>query len=101
MSDTEKFVPYKPPAPVVVNLKTEAYDVYIGRGSLWGNPYRIGPDQDRETVIRKFEEYARRNKELMRDLYFLAGKRLGCYCSPAACHGDVIVKLYKEKFWVD
>ena len=23
----------------VVNIKTDAYDVYIGRGSKWGNPY--------------------------------------------------------------
>ena len=23
----------------IVNLKKEKYDVYIGRGSKWGNPY--------------------------------------------------------------
>ena len=26
---------------------------YIGRGSKWGNPFRIGPDGDRATVIAK------------------------------------------------
>lgn len=29
--------------------------VYIGRGSKWGNPVRIGPDGDRATVIAKHE----------------------------------------------
>ena len=27
--------------------------VYIGRGSKWGNPFRIGPDGDRAAVIAK------------------------------------------------
>ena len=39
----------------VVNIKTENYDVYIGRGSDWGNPYAIGIDGDRDEVIRKYQ----------------------------------------------
>ena len=31
--------------------------VYIGRGSKWGNPFRIGPDGDRAAVIAKFERW--------------------------------------------
>lgn len=27
--------------------------VYIGRGSKWGNPFRLGRDGDRATVIAK------------------------------------------------
>ena len=29
--------------------------VYIGRGSKWGNPFRIGEDGNRATVIAKHE----------------------------------------------
>ena len=29
---------------VVVNRRKETFDVYIGRGSKWGNPFKIGPD---------------------------------------------------------
>ena len=29
--------------------------VYIGRGSKWGNPFRIGIDGDRTAVIAKYE----------------------------------------------
>jgi hypothetical protein len=31
--------------------------VYIGRGSKWGNPFRIDPDGDRAAVIAKFERW--------------------------------------------
>jgi hypothetical protein len=41
----------------VVNLKREAYDVYIGRGSKWGNPFVIGPDGDRMEVLAKYREH--------------------------------------------
>ena len=34
--------------------------------------------------------------ELLDALHELKGKRLGCYCKPAACHGDVLVELVKE-----
>lgn len=79
----------------VVNIRrTKEYDVYIGRGSPWGNPYAIGRDgdRDREEVIRKYSYDFERgllktDKENFREL---AGKTLGCYCKPEACHGDVI-----------
>ena len=27
----------------------------------------------------------------------LRGKRLGCYCAPAKCHGDVLVELLERR----
>lgn len=38
----------------VVNLYKEPYDVYIGRGSPWGNPFVIGKDGDRKECIDKY-----------------------------------------------
>ena len=35
----------------VVNCKKEPYDVYIGRPSKWGNPFKIGRDGSRQEVI--------------------------------------------------
>ncbi len=80
----------------VVNLKHEDYDVYIGRGSKWGNPYKIGKDGTREEVIQKYEEYIR-NSSLIDQIEELDGLTLGCYCKPLPCHGDVLIKLLKEK----
>ena len=79
----------------VVNVrKTKEWDVNIGRGSSWGNPYAIGPDGDREEVIRKYKYDFERGflKGGKEDFRELAGKTLGCYCKPEACHGDVIAE---------
>lgn len=81
----------------VVNISRSAYDVYIGRPSIWGNPYAIGKDGTRMQVIRKYREYILSKPELLEALPTLVGKRLGCYCTPKACHGDVLVELV-EKF---
>lgn len=77
----------------VVNLHKEPYDIYIGRPSVWGNPYVIGRDGTREEVISKYQEYILSNKELMAQVSSLSGQRLGCFCKPAPCHGDVLAAL--------
>jgi len=77
----------------VVHCKRESYDVYIGRPSKWGNPFVIGPDGDRPTVIKKYEEWLMKQPALMAALPQLRDKTLGCWCSPQACHGDVLVRL--------
>lgn len=65
---------------------------YIGRGSPYGNPFRIGIDGDRDTVCDRFE-----NEVLpYLDIEPLRGKNLVCYCSPARCHGDSILKKLRE-----
>jgi len=38
---------------VVVNMKTDPYDVRIDRKSRWGNPFIIGKDGTREEVIER------------------------------------------------
>ena len=80
----------------VVNLRKERYDIYIGRGSKWGNKFVIGKDGDREEVIKKYREWILSNKELLGSLHELKGKVLGCFCKPKACHGDVLVELVNE-----
>ena len=81
----------------VVNQKTDKYTEYIGRGSIFGNPFKIPKHGSRTTVIRRFEAYARKNKRLMAAISKLPENAvLGCYCAPKACHGDVIIKLWKE-----
>jgi len=80
----------------VVNIRSSKYDYYIGRPSMLGNPFRIGQGGSREEVIQKFREYfyARIDTDCkFRELVLsLAGKILGCYCKPKACHGDIIAE---------
>lgn len=65
--------------------------VYIGRGSKWGNPFRIGRDGDRAAVIAKHDAWLRDQHELLRSIGDLRGKDL--VCAPAACHGDLLLWL--------
>ena len=83
----------------VVNIKFgDKYDVFIGRGSCWGNPYHIGQDGNREEVIEKYRKWIMERPELIkRAKEELKGKCLGCYCSPNKCHGDVLVKISEEE----
>jgi len=77
----------------VVNVdKDQKHDVYIGRGSTWGNPYAIGFDGDRGEAIRKFSyDFGRGFLKFTKDdVLSLRGKRLGCHCKPSSCHGDVL-----------
>lgn len=77
----------------VVVHKNEQHDIYIGRPSQWGNPFEIGKDGTRREVIDKYRKYISTNKELLSDIESLRGKRLGCWCKPLACHGDVLVEM--------
>lgn len=66
--------------------------VYIGRGSQWGNPFQIGRDGTRDQVCDRFEA-----EILPRlDLRPLIGRDLVCYCAPARCHGDSIIRAIEE-----
>ena len=77
----------------VVNRSRSEYDVYIGRPSDWGNPFEIGKDGTRAEVIAKYKAYILAKPELLARLPELKGKRLGCWCYPKHCHGDVLVEL--------
>ena len=76
----------------VVKL-SEHYDVYIGRPSKWGNPFRIGADGTRRDVIAKYRSWIAQRPDLLASLHELKGKRLGCFCKPQPCHGDVLAEL--------
>lgn len=85
------------------NLKKTSDYEYIGRGSYWGNPYSMYDDgESREKVISKYEydfnhdKFPNKNQS---EVYKLAGKRLGCFCKPEACHGDVLANFLNK--WDD
>lgn len=83
----------------VVHCKKSSYDIYIGRPSKWGNPFSIGKHGTREEVISKYEAYIMDNSELLKALPELKGKILGCWCTPKACHGDVLKIMVEDKIW--
>ena len=88
----------------VVNLKRSQYDVYIGRrgrglDGYFGNPFRIKRYGDgahlheiMEAYRRYFSNRIEADAEFRRRVLELSGKRLGCFCKPGPCHGDVIAE---------
>jgi hypothetical protein len=86
--------------PTVLNKKLHGVPtgaVYIGRPSIWGNPFVIGKDGTRDEVIAKFEAHIRRKPDLLGQLHKLADKDVVCWCAPARCHGDVLIRMANQK----
>ena len=77
----------------IVHCNKERYDIFIGRGSKWGNPFVIGEDGNRKEVIQKYKKMLLQNKKLLKDINELKDKTLGCWCKPKACHGDILKEL--------
>ncbi|MFA6043397.1 MAG: DNA polymerase [Phycisphaerales bacterium] len=101
-------------ATTVVNLNTSPYDTYIGRpkaGAAWGfgNPFPVAQG-GRRVCIDRFARWLagtdypdcpdatpERRAWILEHLEELRGKRLGCFCAPKECHGEVLLKLLKPK----
>ena len=86
----------------VVHCNKELYDIYIGRPSIWGNPFTHIKDKttkaqfivkSREEAIQKYREWIVTQPELMQQIESLRGKVLGCWCKKLPCHGDVLVEI--------
>lgn len=76
------------------NVPSDA--VYVGRPSLYGNPFEIGKHGTREDVIRRYKnevlsEMSKAQLDLLRAN--LKGKDLICWCAPLPCHADVLLEI--------
>lgn len=77
----------------------EDHDHYIGRGSLWGNPFTV-KEYGRQVAIELYRSHLDRllkDPEVYEAFRQLDG-RLGCHCKPLPCHGDVIVERHRAEF---
>lgn len=89
---------------VVNKYHGEPYDVYIGRGSKWGNPFSHLPSSKarvitntREEAVEMYRLWVQTQPHLMSSLHELDNKTLGCFCVPAPCHGNVLKELRDEQ----
>lgn len=77
--------------------------IYIGRGSRWGNPFVIGKHGDRNSVCDQYEQHlehqVRTGVVSLQDLAALHGKDVVCFCAPARCHGDTLLKAADWAVW--
>lgn len=86
--------------PTVLNKKhagVPAGAVYIGRPSVFGNPFAMRSEEDRNLVCDQFEQYVRERPQLIaRIKRELKGKDLVCFCAPKRCHGDLLLRIANE-----
>lgn len=71
--------------------------IYIGRGSIFGNPFIIGKDGTREEVIEKYINIIESDPDLKKYIIkILKGRNLVCFCKPKPCHGDYLIKIANQ-----
>lgn len=76
--------------------------VYIGRNtkcfkkSIWANPFTV-KKYGIEGCLEKYKEHIKSNPELMKQLFTLDGKVLGCIFEGNRCHGDILIELIEEQ----
>jgi hypothetical protein len=72
--------------------------VYVGRGSRYGNPYRVGIDGNRYEVLYLYVQWLSEIMEENPDfLKLLKGKDLACWCPlDKPCHADILLDLANE-----
>lgn len=70
--------------------------VYIGRPSYYGNPFTV-EQYGRDRAIAMFEERLLTSPKAIATVKKeLRGKDLVCWCKPAPCHGDILLKIANE-----
>jgi hypothetical protein len=60
----------------------------VDRNSIWGNPFVLNADGNRDEVCDWYAEYFTHRRSLQTQLGTLKGRVLGCWCYPERCHGD-------------
>ncbi len=88
--------------------------VYVGRGSKWGNPFKLGEHGDAQQCVNKYINYLlpythRPPNNTIGDILLseavmktiqsdLRGKNLACWCEEGTvCHADWLLKIANEK----
>ena len=111
----------------IVHCRKDLDNIYCGRGSALGNPFKLGVQGDRDIVCDLYHEYfydtidevaflelwdlvgyediMKSNiKPQMKQLYLIFNKlvngedvNLGCYCTPNRCHVETIKEFLELK----
>jgi hypothetical protein len=73
----------------------------IARPSVWGNPQPLNDpnnDEERLASLEAYGPYLERRPDLQARLPELRGKVLVCWCTPRACHGDILLAWWEPHF---
>ena len=81
-------------------------NIYIGRPSKWGNPYKVGTKvgtYSRQEAVSLYETYIKDSETLSVSIGALKEKILGCWCAPKVCHGQVasLIPILFPSLWMN
>lgn len=83
-------------------------DVYVGRNSPLGNPFKVKHSDERAECIERYKDWLclkifKKDPEIRQQLNTIVKKHLEgnvnlmCWCKPMACHADFIKKIVELK----
>lgn len=107
-----KLLNVEPKTHQIVHCKKGEFTEYIGRGKAgstwrWGNPFVIGRNSDRETVIARYKTWLEtgesfsnidatpeRRQWILDHVHKLKDETLGCWCNypEEDCHGRILLE---------
>lgn len=68
--------------------------VYIGRPSIFGNPFPVQESGGRDACLGAYVEHLKENPEIVdKARRELQNRDLICWCAPQACHGDILLRI--------
>ena len=76
--------------------------VYVGRPTVWGNPFTHVQHLKKGIKVATREEAVHKYRETVVPIMLedikreLNGKDLVCWCAPLACHADVLLEVANE-----
>ena len=81
-------------------FKMKPNSIYVGRGSIWGNPFEVGRDGTPAEVVAKYRIYLETKMRMdagtdWRERFArLCGRDLACWCKPGdPCHADILLEI--------
>jgi hypothetical protein len=78
--------------------------IYVGRPTVWGNPYVVGSTMmngetlTAEKAVALYRQHLRDNFDERDIRHCLRGKDLACWCDlDAPCHADVLLEIANSR----
>lgn len=75
----------------------EGFDVFVGRPTEFGNPWKAGVHGTLAEVLERYRGYI--ENRIAHDARFrhrvlaLKGKRIACPCSSSSCHASILAEI--------
>ena len=77
--------------------------IYVGRPTVWGNPYVVGSQLltgetlTAEKAVELYRQHVQETFDLQTIRTRLGGKNLACWCAlDQPCHADVLLEMANE-----